>query len=142
MGIKISERTVSRVLRRPRGPPSHTWRAFLTNHVATLVSMDCFAVPTLTGWILFVLVALHHHRRRIAHMNVTEHPTAAWTAQQMIEAKDAPTPRRMQPPTEGRMVAFREVGGYITATNAAPPEGTKPAWAAARGCRDVLDDDT
>jgi hypothetical protein len=29
---------------------------------------------------------LHHHRRRIVHVNVTDHPTAAWTAQQMIEA--------------------------------------------------------
>ena len=29
---------------------------------------------------------LTHHRRRIAHFNVTEHPTTAWTSQQMIEA--------------------------------------------------------
>ena len=35
---------------------------------------------------LFVLVVLHHHRRRIVHVNVTDHPSAAWTAQQMIEA--------------------------------------------------------
>ncbi|MEP7308573.1 MAG: integrase core domain-containing protein [Acidobacteriota bacterium] len=45
-----------------------------------------FAVPTLTGRILFVFVVLHHHRRRIIHVNMTDHPTAAWTAQQMIEA--------------------------------------------------------
>jgi hypothetical protein len=25
--------------------------------------------------------------------------------------KDAPTPRRVQPPTEGRVIAFQEVGG-------------------------------
>ena len=53
---------------------------------ATLVSMDFFTVPTLTGRVLFVLVLLAHQRRRIIHLNVTEHPTAAWTAQQMIEA--------------------------------------------------------
>ena len=66
--------------------PSQTWRTFLTNHVATLVSMDFFTVPTLTGRVLFVLVLLAHQRRRIVHINITEHPTAAWTAQQMIEA--------------------------------------------------------
>jgi len=86
LGIAVSERTVSRLLRRPRRPASQTWRTFLTNHVATLVSMDFFTVPTLTGRVLFVLVMLTHQRRRIIHVNITEHPTAAWTAQQMIEA--------------------------------------------------------
>src|SRR6185436_19700491 len=86
LGITVSERTVSRLLRRPRRPPSQRWRTFLTNYVATLVSMDFFTVPTLTGRVLFVLVLLSHHRRRIIHFNITEHPTAAWTAQQMIEA--------------------------------------------------------
>jgi putative transposase len=86
LGITVSERTVSRLLRRPRRAPSQTWRTFLTNHVATLVSMDFFTVPTLTGRVLFVLVLLSHQRRRIIHVNITEHPTAVWTAQQMIEA--------------------------------------------------------
>ena len=45
-----------------------------------------FTVPTVTGRILFVFVVLLHHRRRIVHFNVTEHPTAAWTAQQLVEA--------------------------------------------------------
>jgi putative transposase len=86
LGIEVSERTVSRLLRRRRRPPSQTWRTFLTNHVASLVSMDFFTVPTLTGRVLFVLVLLSHHRRRIVHLTITEHPTAAWTAQQIIEA--------------------------------------------------------
>jgi putative transposase len=86
VGVEASERTVSRWLRRPRRPPSQTWRTFLTNHVATLVSIDFFAVPTLTGAILFVVVVLRQHRRRIVQINVTQHPTAAWTAQQIIEA--------------------------------------------------------
>ncbi len=86
LGIAVSERTVSRLLRRRRRPPSQTWRTFLTNHVASLVSMDFFTVPTLTGRVLFVLVLLSHHRRRIVHLAVTEHPTAVWTAQQIIEA--------------------------------------------------------
>jgi len=86
LGIEVSERTVSRLLRRPRRPPSQTWRTFLTNHVAALTSIDFFTVPTLTGRVLFVLVVLSHHRRRIVHVNVTERPTAIWTAQQLIEA--------------------------------------------------------
>ena len=86
LGIEVSERTVSRLVRRPRRPRSQTWRTFLTNHVPELGSMDFFTVPTVTGRILFVFVVLLHHRRRIVHFNVTEHPTAAWTAQQVVEA--------------------------------------------------------
>jgi transposase InsO family protein len=86
LGIEVSERTVSRLLRHRRRPPSQNWRTFLANHVAALVSMDFFTVPTLTGHVLFVLVLLAHHRRRIVHFTITEHPTAAWTAQQIIEA--------------------------------------------------------
>lgn len=36
--------------------------------------------------LLFVLVLLAHDRRRIRHVAVTAHPTAAWTAQQLREA--------------------------------------------------------
>jgi putative transposase len=86
LGIDVSARTVSRLVRRPRRPPSQTWRTFLTNHVLVLGSMDVFTVPTVTGRILFVFVVLLHHRRRIVHFNITEHPTAAWTAQQVVEA--------------------------------------------------------
>ena len=48
--------------------------------------MDFFTVPTLTGRVLFVLVLLAHQRRRIVRVPITEHPTAAWTAQQVVEA--------------------------------------------------------
>ena len=77
-----------------RRPPSQTWRTFLTTHLATRASIDFFTVPTFTGRVLFVLVVLMHHRRRIVHVNVTEHPTAVWTAPQMVEAfPDDTTPR-------------------------------------------------
>ena len=66
--------------------PSQTWRAFLTNHVSQLASVDFFTVPTATFRVLFVFVVLLHDRRRIVHVNVTAHPTAAWTAQQLREA--------------------------------------------------------
>jgi putative transposase len=95
LGIEVSERTVSRLLQRRLGrPPSQTWRTFLANHAASLVSMDFFTVPTLTGRVLFVFVLLAHQRRRIVHFAITNHPTAAWTAQQIIEAfPDETAPR-------------------------------------------------
>jgi putative transposase len=94
LGVDVSERTVSRLLRaRPR-PPSQTWRTFLTNHLAATVSMDFFTVPTVTGRVLFVLVLLSQQRRRIVHFNIAEHPTAPWAAQQVVEAfPDDTTPQ-------------------------------------------------
>ena len=86
LGIEVSERTVSRLLSPNRDPPSQTWKAFLNNHVKDLVSVDFFTVPTVSFRVLFVFVVLAHHRRRVVHFNVTEHPTALWTGQQMVEA--------------------------------------------------------
>ena len=71
---------------RHRSPPSQTWRTLLTNHVNQLVSIDFFVVPTVTFRVLFVFVVLANDRRQILHVNVTGHPTAAWTAQQMRNA--------------------------------------------------------
>src|SRR5881397_588554 len=71
---------------RPRKPPSQTWRAFLKNHAKDLIAVDFFTVPTATFRILFVLVVLRHDRRQLVHFNVTEHPTARWTARQLVEA--------------------------------------------------------
>ena len=35
---------------------------------------------------LAVLIILAHDRRKIVHFNVTEHPTSAWTARQLLQA--------------------------------------------------------
>ena len=86
LGIDISEATVSKYLVRRRGPPSQNWRAFLQNHSKELISLDFLTVPTARFKILFVLVILSNDRRRIMHFHVTDHPTAAWTAQQLVEA--------------------------------------------------------
>ena len=63
-----------------------TWMTFLRNHVGQLVSIDFFTVATIQLRILYVFIVLAHDRRRVLHFNVTEHPTAVWAAQQMIEA--------------------------------------------------------
>jgi putative transposase len=86
LGIAISERTVSRILRTLRRPPSQTWRTFLHNHIGQMVLIDFFTVPTITMKVLFVFLVLEHDRRKVLYFNVTEHPTGAWTAQQIVEA--------------------------------------------------------
>lgn len=85
LGIEVSETTVSKYMIRHREPPSQTWRTFLQNHAEELIALDFFTVPTATFRVLFVLVILSHDRRRILHFNATYHPTAAWTAQQLLE---------------------------------------------------------
>jgi hypothetical protein len=58
----------------------------LANHVKDIVACDFFTVPTVQCRVLFVFIMLAHERRHIVHFNVTEHPTAQWTAQQIVEA--------------------------------------------------------
>ncbi len=86
LGIEISESTVSNLMPKRKKPPSPTWRAFIKNHMHNTCAMDFFTVPTATFNILFVLIILSHERRKIVHFNVTAHPTALWTAQQIKEA--------------------------------------------------------
>jgi transposase InsO family protein len=47
---------------------------------------DFFVVPTITFRLLYCFVVLAHRRRCVIHFNVTTHPTAEWTAQQIVEA--------------------------------------------------------
>jgi putative transposase len=94
LGVDISQSTVSKYMVRPRKPPSQTWRTFLENHVKQLVSVDSFVVPTIDFKLLFVFLVLAHERRHVIHFNVTEHPTAEWTATQILQAFPCDTARR------------------------------------------------
>jgi transposase InsO family protein len=86
LGFDIGESSVSKYMVRGRKPPSQTWRTFLDNHRTQLVSIDFFTVPTLRFQVLYVFLVLAHDRRRVLHCNVTAHPTAEWTGQQLREA--------------------------------------------------------
>jgi len=86
LGIDIGETSVGKYIVRRRKPPSQDWRTFLENHIKTMVSVDFFTVPTIWFQVLYVFLVLAHERRRILHFNVTAHPTAEWTAQQLREA--------------------------------------------------------
>jgi hypothetical protein len=87
LGIEISERSVSEIIRRNSPKlPSQTWKTFIKNHMPDMVAVDFLVVPTIRFKMLFVFVVLSHDRRRVVHFNVTANPTAQWTAQQITEA--------------------------------------------------------
>jgi len=86
LGIKLSESTISKYMVRHPKPPSQTWRTLLKNHSKQLVSVDFFTAPTAFFQVLFVFIVIQHDRRRLVHFNVTAHPTAEWTARQIVEA--------------------------------------------------------
>ena len=72
LGITISERTVSRILRTLKRPPSQTWKTFLNNHIGEIVSIDFFTVPTVRLQVLYVFLVLEHKRRKVLHLGVTD----------------------------------------------------------------------
>jgi putative transposase len=86
LGIDVAKSTVEKYKPHGQRPPSTTWRTFLELHLKELVAIDFFIVPTSQFKVLFVFLVLAHDRRRIVHFNVTEHPTAQWSAQQIVEA--------------------------------------------------------
>jgi putative transposase len=92
LGLCVSPRTVRKYLpkrsddgRRPR-ILSQRWRTFVRNHAQAVVACDFCVVVTATFRFLYVLVVMEHATRRILHANVTAHPTAPWTIQQLREA--------------------------------------------------------
>jgi transposase InsO family protein len=85
LGVQVSQSTVARYMVKTKKPPSQTWRTFLDNHASDLVSIDFFTVPTATFEVLYAFLILSHDRRKLVHFNVTDRPTAEWTAHQITE---------------------------------------------------------
>jgi transposase InsO family protein len=73
-----------------RGPgtrvPSQRWATFVRNHAQAMVACDFCVAITATFRMLYVFVIIEHASRRLLHVNVTAHPTAEWTLQQLREA--------------------------------------------------------
>lgn len=89
LGFDVSERTVSHLMLRqaPKPAAAQRWMTFLRNHRDAIAAMDFFVVPTITFRVLYIIwFAIEHGRRRIVHFHVTDHPDAAWVAQQLREA--------------------------------------------------------
>ena len=89
LGIRVSPRTVRKYM--PKRPAGHSrgdqrWATFLRNHAKAMIACDFFVAVTATFRLLYIFVIIHHGSRRLVHFNVTAHPTAAWTLQQLREA--------------------------------------------------------
>ncbi|MGO8998840.1 MAG: helix-turn-helix domain-containing protein, partial [Polyangiaceae bacterium] len=90
LGHDVDKNTVAKYMPKPPGRPprrpSGTWKTFLRNHLAGTIALDFLTVPSVTFGVLYVFVVLSLERRRVLHINVTNHPHAGWTAQQLVEA--------------------------------------------------------
>ncbi len=86
IGIEVAKPTVEKYKPPRSGLPSPTWRTFLDLHLKELAAIDFFVVPAASFRVLFVFFVLAHDRRGVLHFNVTEHPTAQWTAGQIVAA--------------------------------------------------------
>jgi len=88
LDIRVSPRTVNKYLaKRPTGRPrgDMRWSTFLRLHAQGIVACDFLVAVTATFRLLYVFVVIEHRSRRLIHFNVTAHPTAAWTLQQLRE---------------------------------------------------------
>jgi len=89
LGIRLSTRTVRKYM--PKAPPGgprndQRWATFLRNHAGAILACDFFVSVTMTFRVLYVFVLLELGSRRIMHVGVTAHPTAAWTLQRLRQA--------------------------------------------------------
>src|SRR6266852_7427497 len=90
--ILVSPRTVRSYWPSPSTPQgarrtsSQHWRTFVHNHAESLVACDFLVAVTARFRVLYLFVVMEVGSRQILHYNVTEHPTAGWTWQQLRAA--------------------------------------------------------
>jgi transposase InsO family protein len=89
LGLRVSPRTIRRYMPdnvEPwNGISSQRWKTFVRNHAQAILACDFFVSATASFRLIYVFVILEVGTRRIAHFNVTTHPTADWTLQQFRE---------------------------------------------------------
>jgi putative transposase len=92
LGLRVSPHTIRKYLPKRvdhgcgRRVMSQHWRTFVRNHAQAIIACDFCVVVTATFRFLYIFVLMEHATRRILHCNVTTHPTAQWTLQQLREA--------------------------------------------------------
>ena len=90
-GLRVSPRTIQKYMPERldhgwyRRGASQRWRTFVRNHAQAIVACDFCVVITATFRLLYVFAVMEHATCRILHVNVTDHPTASWTLQQLRE---------------------------------------------------------
>jgi len=84
--LRASMSIVRKYRRKFRGKPLQDWRTFLQSHATGVAAMGFFVVHTATFRLLYVFVVMPLERRKLAHFNITNSPTAAWTARQSVNA--------------------------------------------------------
>ena len=62
------------------------WSTFLRLHAQGIIACDFLVAVTATFRLLYVFVVIEHRSRRLIHCNITAHPSATWTLQQLREA--------------------------------------------------------
>jgi putative transposase len=62
------------------------WSTFLRLHAQGIIACDFLVAVTATFRLLYVFVVIEHCTRRLIHCNITAHPSATWTLQQLREA--------------------------------------------------------
>jgi hypothetical protein len=128
--VQVSPRTVGKYLRRD-GPvrtpdPKQRWLTFVRNHSKVIVACDFFVVITAAFRTLYVLVVMEIGSRRILHQNVTAHPTAEWTLQQLREALPGDHPYRFDPRSRPHLLRGSRQGPYQSGCTGSADAGASP----------------
>ena len=117
LGIRVSPRTVRRYMPSGAAPGSgarsQTWSTFVRNHASAVLACDFFVAVTATFRVFYVFVVLDVGTRRILHWNVTDHPTADWTARSS---------------SEWSCQASSPIDGSFTTATASMPRASMPHW--------------
>ena len=127
LGITVCKTTVQKYRVRRKGTPSPSWKTFLSNEVKAIAGIDFFTVPTATfrspcqnpyceriigsirrDCLDHVIIFNEAHLRRILESYFDYYHRCRT---HLSLDKDCPEPRATDPPENGNVVAFPQVGG-------------------------------
>jgi len=77
---------IPKIRNTPTNKQKQSWKSFLENHSREIWSMDFMVIPTLSFKLIYVLLIINHHRRKIEYFAVTSTPSAEWVKQQLRNA--------------------------------------------------------